>query len=45
MVVVHMMDGAKPQPQQTFKLADFLVRVRAEFVMQSLSWLEVVRAG
>ena len=35
-VVVRMMHGAKPQPPQTFKPADFLAWVRAELVMQPL---------
>jgi hypothetical protein len=30
MVVVRMIDGAKPQPPQTFKLADCLARVQKQ---------------
>jgi hypothetical protein len=41
-VVVRMMDGAKPQPPQTFKLRGFPARVRAELVMRPLSGLEMV---
>jgi ribonuclease PH len=43
--MICMIDGAKPQPPQTFKPADVLGWVRAELVMQPLSGLEVVRAG
>jgi hypothetical protein len=35
--VVRRMDGAKPQPPQTFNPADSLGWVRAEWVMQQLS--------
>jgi hypothetical protein len=45
MVVVRMMDGAKPQPPQTFKPTGFLAWVHAELVMQPLSGLEMVRAS
>ena len=44
-VVGGMMDGAEPQPAQTFKPAGFLGWVRAGWVMQPLSGLEMVRAG
>jgi hypothetical protein len=44
MVVVRMMEGAKPQPPQRPKPAAFLARDRTEWVMQLL-WLEMVRAG
>ena len=42
--MICMIDGAKPQPPQTFKPADVLGWVRAELVMQPLSGLEMVRA-
>jgi hypothetical protein len=32
MVVVRMIDGAKPQPPQTFKPADFLAWVQKQHV-------------
>jgi hypothetical protein len=32
MVVVRMMDGAKPQPPQTFKPADLLASVQKQHV-------------
>jgi hypothetical protein len=45
-LVVWMVDEAKPQPPQMFKPADFLAWVRAEWVMQPLSiGLGMVRAG
>jgi hypothetical protein len=37
-------DGARSQPPEPFKLAGFLVGVRAESVMQPLSGLKMVRA-
>jgi hypothetical protein len=43
--VVRGMGGAKPQPPQTFKPADFLARVRAELVMQPLSSTSNAQAG
>src|ERR1035438_4981869 len=42
---LRVMDGAKPQPPQTFKLADCLAWVRAELAVQPLSGLEIVRAA
>jgi hypothetical protein len=40
----RMMGGAKPQPPQIFKPADFQAWVRAELVMRPLSGLEMARA-
>ena len=45
-VVVRLMDGAKPQPPQTFKPADCLRWIRAELAMQPLLiGFEMVLAG
>jgi hypothetical protein len=37
LAAVRMVNGAMPQPPQTFKLAGFSVWVRVEWVMQPLS--------
>jgi hypothetical protein len=44
-VVLRMMDEPKPQPPQMVEPAKVLAWVRAEFVMQPLSGLEMIRAG
>ena len=43
-VVVWIVDGAKPQPPEMFKLAGILAWARAELVMEPPSGFEMVWA-